>query len=123
MDTYSSILAGSAQKLMARVTDTVGDLLTAAAVASVSVAVFDRDTGNQIGSTQTPSPSTVIFSSLQTDPTWTRDTTGYNFAIVLPGTFFPAGDTTYRVEVTITPVGGDAFIVIWNLPAISTYTG
>lgn len=57
-------------------------------------------------------PSAVLFSSLQTsDARWTKDTTGYNFRHLLAATAFPLGGRRYRVEYTVTPLSGSAFVV------------
>jgi hypothetical protein len=116
------ISAESAQTLLARITDLAGDILTPDAVSTVSVEVFDRNTRLQIGATINPSPSAVIAATLQTTAVWTQDSTGFNFSIVIPGTYFPAGGTTYRVEVTITPIGGNPFKALWDLPAIEVFS-
>jgi hypothetical protein len=116
------ISAESAQTFLARITDSSANILVPAAVSTVSIEIFDRNTRLQVGTTLTPSPSSVIFTTLQTNAIWTQDATGYNFLVVIAGTYFPVGGTTYRVEVTITPVGGNPFKVLWDLPTIEVFS-
>ncbi len=74
--------------LSARVTDSEGNALEQAAVSSVSIEVFDRDTNLQIGETLNPAVDDVI-EELQTNPIWTADAVGYNFSVTVAGAFFP----------------------------------
>jgi hypothetical protein len=62
----------------------------------------------------------VIFDALQTDSRWTRDAIGYNFRLDLPGAAF-SDSRIYRVEIRLTPVGGESFRIAYELEAVATY--
>ena len=108
--------------LLARVLDADGALLTPTTCTAITYQVYDKNTGDQIGTTTTATVADVLFASLQTDSRWTRDTTGYNLAIALPASALPAGGTTYRVEAKLTTnTGGDPFYLLWELQATDVY--
>jgi hypothetical protein len=113
----AQIIANSTATLVARVQDTLGNNLLQSTTTSIVVNVFDL-----IAETQTYTGSqtiaSVVFNTLQVDGRWSQDNTGYNVAIPLAGSCFPAGGTTYRAEVNITPTNGDAFIIIYDLQCI-----
>lgn len=59
---------------------------------------------NEVGLTV----SAVVFNTLQNDPRWTADNTGYNLLVTVPASCFPnAGD--YVVRLDLTPTGGNPF--------------
>lgn len=91
-----------------------GNLITQADVSDISVSVFDSSKA-QIGSTANPSASSTIFDTLQTELTWKNIKFGGNFRYVVPGSYFPSGGTTNRVEVVITLVDGTKISSVWNL--------
>lgn len=93
---------------------TEGNLITQADVSSIAVRVFDADK-SQIGSTLTPSASSTVFDTLQTSGTWGNLKDGGNFRYTVPGTYFPIGGTTNRVEVVITLADGNKLPAVWNL--------
>jgi len=93
---------------------TEGTLILQADVASVAVKVFDADK-TQVGSTLTPSASSTVFDTLQTAGTWGNLKDGGNFRYAVPGTYFPIGGTTNRVEVVITLTDGSKLPAVWNL--------
>lgn len=112
-------------ELMDRVKGANGQLITQAAIASVSYEVFEYGTredaeadlnGEQIGTAATLDPEDVIFDELQNDPPWNadRDPDGYNFRFTLPAASRPTGGTWHVVQVWLTPTdGGGAFPLVW----------
>ena len=94
--------------------DTEGNLITQSDVSSIAVKVFDADK-MQVGSTLTPSASSTVFDTLQTSGTWGNLKDGGNFRYTVPGTYFPIGGTTNRVEVVITLADGNKLPAVWNL--------
>jgi hypothetical protein len=109
----ATITENSPVVLLARVTDATGSLLVSSTVSSILVSVWDRESGIEIVPEYHPLPTAVIHNTLQTDARWTADSIGYNMEVVIAGTYFPEGNTTYQVEVNLTPTnGGSGPIVI-----------
>lgn len=96
---------------------TEGNLIQQADVSSISVKVFDSD-GAQIGSTLTPTASSVIFDTIQTSGTWGNLQRGGNFRYSVDGTYFPTGGTTNRVEVIIALTDGHKLPAVWSLAVV-----
>jgi hypothetical protein len=120
--TRGKVIENSPTTILARLVDAQGSLLTQANTSSISVKVFDRTSAEQVGATITPVISDTIYNTLQTDSRWTRDATGYNFAMVIGPAYFPAAPTTYRVEAKITPTIGSPFYVLWDLAAENIFS-
>lgn len=99
----------------ARVYGHAGALLQQATVSTITGKVFDLDSATPTTAVYTPTlvVATQVFDTLQTDGTWTLDTTGYNFAHAMPADAFPTGNHRYRVEYKITPTGAAGSAVIW----------
>ncbi len=116
------VIEGSVAVPLGRVVLETGADAKQADISSVTVKVFDADTGALIGTTLTPAVAAVVYDTLQLDARWTQDTTGYNFAIPVSGSYFPEGDRNYRVEVKVTPVGADPFLMLFDLEAVPTYS-
>lgn len=107
--------------LMARIKGHAGVNITQATIASISVKSYDKASATLI-TTLVPVVAAAVFDALQTsDPRWTKDTTGYNFGFQIPGSAFPSGNTTYRVEVMFTPVSGDPFPLVAEITAQNLY--
>jgi hypothetical protein len=115
-------IANSPVVLLARVVDADGVAVSSTNVSSLQVKVFDRGTGTQIGTAATPAVDEVVFDTLMTDARWSADDVGYNFACPIAGQYFPSGDTTYRVEVKVTPTGQDAFYLLWDLDCTEIFS-
>lgn len=98
--------------LLARVLDWDGNLLTQAAVTSITYKCFDLTTGAETG-TGTLNKATVIYDTAQTGGNWPY-TDGYNFRHMLAATCLPTGGHSYRVEVKITPASGEAFWIVYE---------
>lgn len=74
--------------------------------------------------TQNPVSVTVanaVYNTLQTDGRWTQDSTGYNFALAIPGSSIPLPDSSetynrlYEIPVQFTPSVGNPFGVLFRL--------
>lgn len=115
------VIEDSAAVLLARVLKASGAPIVQADVSSISVKVFDAGEASQVGSTYTPTVSAVVYNTLQTDSRWSEDTTGYNLAIALAGSYWPTAGR-YQAEVKITPVSGDAFYVVFALEALNIFS-
>lgn len=100
---------------MARLKGSDGADVTQAALTSIAIHIYDLESGEQVGSTLTPSVSSVIFDSLQTSPPWSADADGYNFRVTLSGSYFPEGSKLYRVEAILTPTTGSPFPVVLDI--------
>lgn len=114
------IIENSAVTLLAQIVDAEGDFIQRADVAAIGCKVFD-DSGELVAS-PTINVADAIHDTLQTDRRWGIDDTGYNLAAGLSGSNFPTGNTTYRVEIKITPVDGDAFYLVFDLRAVNIYS-
>ena len=95
--------------LMARIKGIDRQNILQSTISSIAQKVYDLNSGSQVGVTVALVVADVIFDTLQTDARWTKDATGYNFRATIAGTYFPNGDTDYRVEILFTPATGSAF--------------
>ena len=114
MITRAIATENSSATILTRVLGADGNPVTRADVSAVTVKVWDRD-GAALINTHTPDVADAIYDTLQLDPRWTFDSTGYNLAIDIPGADLPDGDTTYRIEIKLTPTSGDGIYVIVDL--------
>lgn len=76
------------------------------------------DTGAvEIGTSANVSVATAVFDTLQTNELWTDNggdpNDGFNLLIDVPPARFPDPSKWYRIEITITPVTGNAFKLVW----------
>lgn len=113
------IFEESAPVVMARIRGHLGTNVTIASISAITLKVFVKSTGIQVGSTQNLTVATTVFDTLQTtalDPRWTLDATGYNFRDQPSSTLFPDGDVTYRAQYTLTPLTGAAFVFVVDFP-------
>lgn len=111
--------------LMARVTGNSGSVITQASISTISYGVWDMSTSPPtvvVAAGTSLVVSAVVFDTLQTDARWTRDSTGYCFAVAMPAASFPDGGRTYRVEVKMTPASGAVFHVIFDVEAFPLLT-
>lgn len=121
--TRSIIIENSACVILARVTKDTGANVVQADVSAVAVKVFDTETEAQVGATLTPAVSSCFYDTLQIDSRWPIDTTGYNFALSVNGSYFPDGGKVYQVEVRVTPTSGDPFYMEpWQLQTRNIYS-
>lgn len=115
-----AVFEDSAFSLMARV-HANGVNLTQAVTSSISIKVFDRADGSQVGPEYTPVVASAIFDTLQTDARWGVNTVGYNFRWDAADTVLPDGGKNYRIEITFTPTSGYPFTQPFNVPTRSLY--
>lgn len=109
-----SIWEDAGCQIMARITGNSGTPITPNEIDTITCKVFDLngDTPYSAVATPTIAVASTVFSELQTDARWTRDTTGYNFRHDLPATIFTTGDHKYRIEYLFTPKAGSVFWVV-----------
>lgn len=109
------IISRSAVTLCARVTGDETPFMTSEEVNTITAKVFDESTSLQVAADLSLTPSEVVLDELRE---WEVDDTGYNVHFSLPGSYFPNGGRTYRVEVKVTPLESNAFYLpIWRLEA------
>ena len=110
--------------LLARLTGDDGDAIVQADVSSAAYEVWDITDSPVVRITGATSltVANVVYNTLQTDARWTKDSTGYNFAMVLPAASVPDAHS-YRVDVQITPAAGQVFFAKFELVARKTYFG
>lgn len=93
---------------------TEGNLILQADVASIAVNVFSAD-NVRTGDALAPTAASTILDTIQTAATWGNIDDGGNFRYYVPGSMFPIGDTTNRVEVVITLTDGHKLPAVWSL--------
>lgn len=112
------VLEDSGLRWMARVRGNSGSNLVQADVTSIAFSVYNKADLTTATVTGTLNASDVIFDTLQTDSRWAKDSTGYNFGWNVPASIFATGNVTYRIEVKITPVSGEAFHLVRDVPVV-----
>ena len=122
-------------RLMARVRDGLGVLITQASLSSITAVVTDltlekAQAGSGFVSSTTLTIANVVFNQLQTDLTWQKDSAanpsppppfgdglyGFNFAWVVPAINFATSGHRFRVDVKMVPVSGEQFVVPFEIP-------
>lgn len=116
----SQVVENSPAVLLRRVAGSNGVNLTQSDVTSISVKVYNALDASLVA-TVTPTVSSSVYNTLQTDSRWTEDATGYNVALSLAGTCWPEVGT-YQVEALITPVSGNPFYLLWQLEAVNIFS-
>lgn len=114
-----AVFEDSGCRWMAYVRGNAGAAIVQADISSIVYSVFDKSDLSTATATGTLTVSSVIFDTLQTpslDACWSKDSTGYNFGWNVPATIFATGDKTYRIEVKITPVSGEAMHLVRDFP-------
>lgn len=100
--------------LMKQVMTNDGTYLQQADLSSITYSVFDKADTSTATAEGTLTIDDVVFDTLQTDSRWGVDSLGYNFAWEAPGTLFPAGGKTYRVECWCTTISGSVFPLVFE---------
>lgn len=93
---------------------TEGNLIKQVDVASIAVNVFSAD-NIRTGDALAPTAASTIFDTIQTAATWGNIEDGGNFRYYVPGSYFPIGETTNRVEVVITLTDGHKLPAVWSI--------
>ena len=110
--------------LMSRFLADDGELAQQADVVTITASAYDSG-GTQIGMDVSVSVATSVFDALvDDDPRWgRRDSIGYNFGHLAPGSFFPAGGAVNTVEYEIVLVSGNLIVVAFDVPVIERRSG
>ena len=92
----------------------LGTNITQATISSISWTVYRQDTtGDTQTGTGTLTVSAVVFDvPVANDPRYPL-AGGFNFLALLPASAFQVGGLRHRIEVTFTPVSGEAFTQLW----------
>ena len=106
--------------IMARVVNYDDTDIVQADLSSIAYSVFNTsldptDAGYTVVDGQSMTISSVIFDTLQTDNGWSVDTTGYNFKFTFDDDVFTNGNTTYRVEVTMSQASTPDLKVVYDI--------
>jgi len=96
--------------VMGRVLGNAGTAITQATISGITYYINDLFDGSVVVASTALTVSSVVFDTYQTsDPRWTEDTTGYNFATALPAGSFPSGNRVSLVTFKFDPVSGEDF--------------
>jgi hypothetical protein len=127
-DIYGTAYKNSSVTFLARIVDKDNDLVLQADLSSIAYTVYllDEDdadvrTAVTCHSAVTLAVADTIFDTLQTDDTWTEDTTGYNFRHILDVAAYEAfaiAGRNYQIEYTLTPVSGQKITVRFRMNVI-----
>lgn len=98
---------------LARLLDMDGNLLTQANTTSIEAWCFDVDDNDTETLNTTPAKADVIFDAEQFGGDWPHTDVGdgYTFRYALPATAIPTGGHRHVVEVMITPLAGEVFML------------
>jgi hypothetical protein len=128
VDIYGTAFKNGSARLLARVVGQAGANIVPADLSAVHYTVYLLDDQDADGRTAVANHTNValtvadcIFGTLQTDPIWTIDTTGYNFRHVVSVSTHPAftiAGRNYLVEYRLTPVAGETILVRFRLNVI-----
>jgi hypothetical protein len=100
---------------LARVRASSGSYLTQATTTSLTVKVFNLNDRSQSGATQTPSKTSCVFDTLQTDARWSEDSTGYNLAVPITADYLTDGNIVYQVECKLVTTDSMPFYILWQV--------
>jgi hypothetical protein len=128
IDIHGTVFKNGSVTLLARVVSAGGTNIVPAGINTVTYTVYLLDDQNPDGRTAvdghtnlTLAVADVLFGALQTDATWTVDTTGYNFRHVLDVSIhqaFAIAGRRYLVEYLIQPAVGQNIVVRFRINAI-----
>lgn len=127
-DTFGTAFKHGSLTLLARVVGKDGVNIVQADIASAKYSVYlldDQDADSRTAveghGDVSLSVSEVIFNTLQNDPLWTVDETGYNFRHVLDVTehqAFTVAGRRFLVEFVLTPHSGQVILVRFRINVI-----
>lgn len=104
----SSGFEGQPLTLLDRINGLAGVPIGQADVGSIQYTCTELDSGEEVA-TRALTVADVVFDALQADdPRWDVDAAGFNFEYTAPGSDFPSGGTTYRIEILFTPPAPNA---------------
>jgi len=108
--------------IMARILkkDSSHNLVIAQQSDFTSMTLYVYDSSDTIVSTaETLTISSVFSNTLSTGTIWTKDSTGFNFIVLVAATYFPLPDT-YRISIKFVVTGGPTFWIHVDHKAIAT---
>lgn len=118
----ATVWQGTACVLLGRLVNLAGQYVTQASISGISYKVVDlKQVPAAVVNAGIFTISSVIFDVLQTDGRWTVDSTGYNVAMLMPGSNFPNAATTYRVQVTFTQTDLNTLNADWDLQTVKVF--
>jgi hypothetical protein len=127
-DIYGNAFKNGSAILMARIVGAGGANIVRADITAIRYSVYllddqDPDARTAVANHDNValSVASVVFDSLQTDATWTVDTTGYNFKHVLNVSSSPAFSVAgrrYLVEYRLTPAAGQVILVRFRINVV-----
>jgi len=127
-DIYGAAFKHGSVTLLARIVGAGGANIVPPDISAIRYTVYlldDQDPDSRTAVTGHTdvllSVSAVLLGSLQTDPRWTVDATGYNFCHVLDVSAHPAftiAGRRYLVEYRLTPVVGQVIVVRFRINVI-----
>jgi hypothetical protein len=127
-DIYGTAFKNGSATLLALVVGQSGANIVPADLSAIHYTVYLLDDQDPDRSTAVANhndvalvAANVVFGTLQTDPLWTVDATGYNFRHVLSVATHQAFTTAgrnYLVEYRLTPTSGEVIIVRFRLSII-----
>jgi len=127
-DTFGTALKNGSATLLARVVGKDGAHIVQADIASAKYSVYlldDQDADSRAAVTGHSdvalNVSDLVFNTLQNDPLWTVDETGYNFRHVLDVTehqAFTVAGRRFLVEFALTPNSGQVILVRFRINVI-----
>jgi len=122
---YGTAFKGGSAILMARVVDVDAGVIVQADITSIAYSVYLLDDSDPTSRTAVTGHAAValvvantIYDTLQTDASWTADTTGYNFRHVVNRSTAEAFGTSgrnYLVEHTLTPAAGQIILLQFRI--------
>ena len=128
IDVYGTAFKNGSVTLLARVVGAAGTNIVQADLSSIKYTVYllddqDPDSRTAVANHTDVALSIagVIFNTLQTDPLWTVDASGYNFRHVLDVSTHPAftiAGRRYLIEYQLTPTSGQKILVRFRLNVI-----
>jgi hypothetical protein len=127
-DIFGTAFKNGSITLMARIVGAGGANIAQADIATIRYSVYllddqDPDARTPVtGHSQITLPVyQVVYNTLQTDPTWTVDSVGYNFRHELDVAGFPAFPLAGRrclIEYALTPLSGQVILLRYRINVI-----
>jgi hypothetical protein len=127
-DIHGTAFKNGSVTLLARIVGASGSNIVPADVYTVKYTVYLLDDQNPDNRTAVAdhadvalTVADVLFATLQTDPSWTADATGYNFRHVLDvltHQAFTVAGRRYLVEYQLTPTVGQTILVRFRINVI-----
>jgi len=87
---------------------------------SITVKAWDTNDFTSTVLSATPSASTVIYDTLQTDGRWDKDGTGYNWRYDVADSICVTAGRRYLFEAVITTSGGKLPPMLWEVECRET---